>query len=210
MTVERMRDRRPGMGAAPPRRWGRQPWAAALAVFITTVLITTVAGSTVAHATAAGGVPGVSRSAPSRGASTTDTTYVPPLSGRLRVLRAFEPPPKPYAAGHRGVDLDAVVAAPVLAAGAGQVTFAGQVAGRGLVVIRHADGISTEYEPLAPLVTSGQAVARGQPIGRLSGQHDRWPAGRCLHWGARRGDAYLDPLLLLLALGPVRLLPWPD
>ncbi len=126
------------------------------------------------------------------------------------MLRAFEPPPKPYAAGHRGVDLDAAVAAPVLAAGAGQVTFAGQVAGRGLVVIRHADGISTEYEPLAPLVTSGQAVARGQPIGRLSGQHDRWPAGRCLHWGARRGDAYLDPLLLLLALGPVRLLPWPD
>ena len=30
----------------------------------------------------------------------------------------------------------------------------------------------------------------------------------CLHWGARRGDTYLDPLSLLRPLGPVRLLPW--
>lgn len=135
--------------------------------------------------------------------------YALPLFGPMRVLRRFEPPPTPYSAGHRGVDLEARAGPIVLAAGAGVVTFAGRVAGRGVVVIAHPDGIRTEYEPVAALVVAGQAVARGRPIGRLVGRHDRWPPGRCLHWGARRGDTYLDPLLLLRALGPVRLLPWP-
>jgi murein DD-endopeptidase MepM/ murein hydrolase activator NlpD len=137
------------------------------------------------------------------------STYSAPIPGPLHVLRPFEPPPTPYAAGHRGVDLAASPGAAVLAAADGQVTFAGSVAGRGVVVILHADGIRTEYEPVAPLVAPGQAVARGQPIARLRGQHDHWPSGQCLHWGARRGDTYIDPMSLLRPLGPVRLLPWP-
>lgn len=140
---------------------------------------------------------------------TTPTTYTAPIAGPLQVLRPFEPPPTPYAAGHRGVDLAAPPGGLVLAAAAGRVTFAGPVAGRGVVVIAHADGIRTEYEPVAPLVAPGQTVARGQPIARLRGQHDNWPAGQCLHWGARRGDPYIDPMSLLRPLGPVRLLPWP-
>jgi murein DD-endopeptidase MepM/ murein hydrolase activator NlpD len=135
-------------------------------------------------------------------------SYAAPIAGPLHVLRPFEPPPTPYSAGHRGVDLRAPLRGLVLAAGAGQVTFAGMVAGRGVVVIAHADGIRTEYEPVRPLVAAGQAVARGQPIGRVSGQHGGWPPGQCLHWGARRGEVYFDPLLLLRPLGPVRLLPW--
>jgi murein DD-endopeptidase MepM/ murein hydrolase activator NlpD len=134
--------------------------------------------------------------------------YRPPLSGRIIVLRRFEPPPTPYSAGHRGVDLGATSGAPVVAAAAGRVSFAGQVAGRGVVVIAHRDGIRTEYEPVLPLVSAGEIVTPGQPIGRLHGTHDQQPPDRCLHWGARRGDAYIDPLLLLAPLGPVRLLPW--
>lgn len=125
------------------------------------------------------------------------------------MLRRFEPPPTPYAAGHRGVDLGVGRSATVLAAGAGVVTFAGPVAGRGVVVIGHPDGIRTEYEPIAPSVSEGQVVAAGQPIGELRGRHGAWPAATCLHWGARRGETYLDPMLLLRPLGPVRLLPWP-
>jgi murein DD-endopeptidase MepM/ murein hydrolase activator NlpD len=135
--------------------------------------------------------------------------YALPLPGPLHVLRRFEPPPTPYSAGHRGVDLEAGAGPVVLAAASGVVSFAGPVAGRGVVVIAHPDGIRTEYEPVAALVVAGQAVVRGQPIGRLAGRHDRWPPGRCLHWGARRGDTYLDPLQLRRPLGPVRLLPWP-
>ena len=158
----------------------------------------------------AGSVGSVASSAPRTVVSPAPgAVYSLPLAGPLRVLRRFEPPPTPYAAGHRGVDLEGPAGAVVLAAASGRVSFAGQVAGRGVVVIQHPDGIRTEYEPVASSVAAGQAVARGQPIGQLRGQHDRWPPGRCLHWGARRGEVYVDPLLLLRPLGPVRLLPWP-
>lgn len=127
----------------------------------------------------------------------------------VRVVHPFDPPATPYGPGHLGVDLAVRPGAVVRAAGAGVVGFAGSVAGRGLVVIRHPDGISTEYEPLRPSVRVGAAVARGQPIGRIAGTHGACPRGRCLHWGAKRDDTYLDPMTLLRPLGPVRLLPWP-
>jgi murein DD-endopeptidase MepM/ murein hydrolase activator NlpD len=92
------------------------------------------------------------------------------------------------------------------------VRFAGPVAGRGVVVLQHPDGISTEYEPVRalPRVVAGAAVIRGAPLGVVVGTHHGCSPGRCLHWGARRGDRYLDPLSLLVPLGPVALLPWRD
>ena len=96
----------------------------------------------------------------------------------------------------------------MLAAGAGVVRFAGRVAGRGVVVLVHPDGISTEYEPVATTVVTGQPVTAGQRIGRVQGRHRGCPPAGCLHWGARRGTGYLDPLSLLGPLGLVRLLPW--
>ncbi len=137
-----------------------------------------------------------------------DARYRAPLPGPIVVLRRFEPPPTPYSAGHRGVDLGASRGSLVLAASAGRVSFAGRVAGRGVVVIAHGDGIRTEYEPVAPLVSTGQVVTSGQPIGRVRGTHDGQPPDRRLHWGARRGSEYINPLLLLRPLGPVRLLRW--
>jgi murein DD-endopeptidase MepM/ murein hydrolase activator NlpD len=132
--------------------------------------------------------------------------YTAPVRGA--VLRPFLPPPTPYAAGHRGVDLAAPAGAPVRAAADGVVRFAGPVAGRGVLVIAHPDGVSTEYEPVRPLVAAGTAVVRGEPVARVSGRHVGCPRS-CLHWGARRGGVYLDPLTLLRPLGPVVLLPWP-
>jgi murein DD-endopeptidase MepM/ murein hydrolase activator NlpD len=133
-------------------------------------------------------------------------SYAPPLPALL-VVRGFDPPATRYGAGHLGVDLRADTGARVLAAGAGIVRFAGPVAGRGVVVIAHSDGVSTEYEPVRALVRPGAVVTRGEPIGVLDGTHPGCP-GRCLHWGARRASAYLDPLSLLRPLGVVRLLPW--
>jgi murein DD-endopeptidase MepM/ murein hydrolase activator NlpD len=135
--------------------------------------------------------------------------YQPPVPAPLRVLRAFDPPADPFGPGHLGVDLAAGRHAVVRAAGAGVVTFAGPVAGRGVVVIAHPDGVRTEYEPVQPQVEVGAAVRGGEPIGRLAGRHPGCAPRRCLHWGARRGDTYLDPMSLLRPLGPVRLLPWP-
>jgi murein DD-endopeptidase MepM/ murein hydrolase activator NlpD len=130
-----------------------------------------------------------------------------PLAGPPPVTRAFEPPAGPFGPGHRGVDLAAAPGASVLAAADGVVAFAGMVAGRPVVSIDHADGLRTTYEPVDPSVAAGQAVARGSPIGTLLAGHAGCPAAACLHWGVRRGESYLDPLALLLAVR-VRLLPW--
>lgn len=105
------------------------------------------------------------------------------------------------------MDLAGVNGTPVLAAGAGTVVFAGQVAGRGVVSVDHPGGVRTTYEPVSPTVAAGDLVARGQQIGTLVPGHADCSAVACLHWGARRGVDYLDPLRLL-GLGPVRLLPW--
>lgn len=132
-----------------------------------------------------------------------------PLAGVPVVARPFEPPPAPWAAGHRGVDLAAPPESPVVAAGAGVVSFAGYVAGTGVVSVRHAGGLRTTYEPVLPAVRVGTTVAAGDLIGHLMPGHgDCGPARWCLHWGLLRGSTYLDPLTLLRR-GPVRLLPLP-
>ena len=122
------------------------------------------------------------------------------------VVRGFDPPPEPWLAGHRGVDLAAPPGTPVLSAGPGRVVFVGQVAGRGVVSVDHANGSRTTYEPVTPAVRAGDALLAGQTLGTLSAGHPGCPAEACLHWGLRRGDAYLDPLALL-GRGRVRLLP---
>src|SRR4051794_28305744 len=123
-----------------------------------------------------------------------------------RVVRRFDPPPERWMAGHRGVDLAVPVGAVVRSAGAGTVSFAGVVAGRGVVSVAHTGGLRTTYEPVEPSVRAGDAVVSGRRIGTVSAGHPGCPALACLHWGLRRADQYLDPLALL-GLGRVRLLP---
>jgi murein DD-endopeptidase MepM/ murein hydrolase activator NlpD len=132
--------------------------------------------------------------------------WVAPMAGELVVTRPFEPPPTPFSAGHRGVDLGSTPWSPVLAAGDGVVLFAGMVAGRPVVSIDHAGGLRTTYEPVDPSVRAGQQIARGSPIGTLSAGHAGCPRQACLHWGLRRGESYLDPMALL-EIPRVRLLP---
>lgn len=134
--------------------------------------------------------------------------WTAPLAGPLPVGRRFEAPAHAYGPGHRGVDLHGPAGAPVLAAGDGVVAFAGMVAGRPVVSIDHADGLRTTYEPVEPSVGAGQVVARGSPIGVLSPGHAGCSVEACLHWGLRRGQAYLDPLALLRP-PRIRLLPIP-
>jgi murein DD-endopeptidase MepM/ murein hydrolase activator NlpD len=131
-----------------------------------------------------------------------------PLSGQAPVVRPFQPPPTPYSAGHRGVDLATSPGEAVRAAAAGTVTFAGMLADRGVIVIAHADGISTEYEPVVALIRRGQVVEPGDVIAEVAGSHNGCPPGSCLHWGARRDGAYFDPMTLLQPLGPVHLIAW--
>ncbi len=132
-----------------------------------------------------------------------------PLQPTPRVVRAFDPPDSTWGAGHRGVDLAGSLGQVVHTALAGRVTFAARLAGRGVVVVDHG-ATRTTYEPVSATVRVGDVLARGQPLGtlELAGSHC-FPRA-CLHWGWRRGDTYLDPLLLVGG-GPVVLLPlWQD
>ncbi|PFG19318.1 murein hydrolase activator EnvC family protein [Serinibacter salmoneus] len=114
------------------------------------------------------------------------------------VLRAFDPPDQPWLPGHRGVDLALAAGEPVRAAADGVVAFAGPVAGRTVVSIDHADGVRTTYEPLAAIVSTGESVQRGAVIGLLSPvERPGHAADSGLHWGARLGSDYLDPLSLV-------------
>lgn len=106
-----------------------------------------------------------------------------PLPGIPTVLRPFQPPPTPYAAGHRGVDLAAPVGASVLAAGTGVIGYAGRLAGRGVVTVVHGP-LRTTYEPVTAVVQAGQSVRVGEQIGRLEPPTGHCGIGRsCLHWG---------------------------
>ena len=127
---------------------------------------------------------------------------VAPVPGPVE--RGFDQLEQPWLSGHRGVDLRAEPGEAVRAAAAGRVTYAGTLAGRGVVVIEHGD-LRTTYLPVDASVRVGSTVAAGQVIGTLTAGHG-CPDGSCLHWGLKRGDTYLDPLSLI-ASADLRLLP---
>lgn len=132
--------------------------------------------------------------------------YRAPTALPVRVLRPFVRPAQPWAAGHRGIDLDAAIGTPVLAPAPGTVAVAGTVVDRGVVTIVHADGRRSSLEPVVPAVVVGQRVAAGDVVGAVSGERSHC-ATACLHWGVRDGLDYVDPLTLLPGGGPVVLLP---
>lgn len=134
-----------------------------------------------------------------------------PVGARPTVLRGWEPPATVYGRGHRGVDLAAPPGSPVRAVAPGRVSFAGRVAGRGVVSVELAGtDLRTTYEPVTASVEKGAELAAGEVVGTVepTGSHC---TSTCVHWGLRRGEAYLDPLSLLppwlLHRGPSRLLP---
>lgn len=125
-----------------------------------------------------------------------------PTGSPAAVARDFDPPEQPWLAGHRGVDLDVAVGSQVRAPADGVVVFAGTVVDRGVVSLQHG-AFRSAFEPVAPLVTAGDPVVRGQVIATVEQGH----SPGALHWGVRTGpDAYVNPLRMLV--GPVVLKPW--
>lgn len=144
----------------------------------------------------------------------TSPGYLRPVKGPI--IRHFEPPPTPYAAGHRGIDMAVPIGTTVVASNDGVVAFAGPVATQLFVSIDHADGIRTTYSFLSAIsVEEGAIVARGQPIA-LSGPGHAGSTQPHLHLGARIGDTYIDPEPLLLdglrrdLSQAIRLVPIPE
>lgn len=147
-----------------------------------------VAGGQPAGAGQASGEPSPAGTAAAARQAGPTVTVVAPLDGP--VLRRFVPPTAPYGPGHRGVKLGASPGDPVGAATAGRVSFAGEVAGTGWVTVSHGGGLATTYGPVEAVVERGQRVRPGETLGHVAAAHQ-------LHWGARVGDDYVDPLSLL-------------
>lgn len=100
---------------------------------------------------------------------------------------------------HSGIDYAAPQGSKVLSAGAGTVTFVGQMSGYGNVVeITHANGLVTRYGHLSAfLAKEGQKVSTGTPIARV-GSTGR-STGPHLHFEVRRSDNAVDPARYLNA-----------
>lgn len=124
--------------------------------------------------------------------------HAPPVDAPVQ--DRFREPAGPYGPGNRGLDYATEPGTAVLASAPGEVTFAGLVGGTRHVVLLHADGLRTSYSFLAEVsVRRGDVVSRGAALGR---------SGSSLHFGARAGERYVDPALLLAgAEVDVRLVP---
>lgn len=131
--------------------------------------------------------------------------WVWPLHPEPRVARGFDPPDQPWLPGHRGVDLVGEPGAIVRSPAAGEITFAGVIAGRGVLVVSHGAMRST-FEPVSTDLPVGSIVTEEQPVGTLSASGGHCLPRTCLHWGVLRGDVYLDPLSFV-GKGPIILLP---
>ena len=119
-------------------------------------------------------------------AAASPVTYKPPVDAP--VTDSFRPPAERWRAGNRGVDYATEPGGAVAASADGEVVFAGQVGGQQHVVVLHADGVRTSYSFLrSASVRRGHRVTQGQQVGTSNGS---------LHFGARIGEAYVDPTLL--------------
>jgi murein DD-endopeptidase MepM/ murein hydrolase activator NlpD len=129
--------------------------------------------------------------------------YRPPVDAEI--VDRFRPPSRPYGPGNLGIDYATAPGDPVRAARSGVVTFAGQVGGDLIVVVRHPDGLRTTSALLGALsVRRGDDVRQGQTLGTAG--------DRPLHFGVRAGagatEVYLDPELLFAGdLERARLVP---
>jgi murein DD-endopeptidase MepM/ murein hydrolase activator NlpD len=95
---------------------------------------------------------------------------------------------------HKGIDIAAPFGAPIQAAAAGRVVFAGPNKGYGnMVMIEHADGRRTLYAHAEALyVKVGATVAAGQTIAAVgSTGHSTGPH---VHFEIRVGDQAVNPL----------------
>ena len=129
-----------------------------------------------------------------------------PLDPPPPVLRPFDPPDQRWGSGHRGVDLGAALGSRVRSPANGTVVFAGVLAGRGVVVVRHSDGLRSTFEPVGAGPPVGTQVAAGAGVGTVADQPGHCAPRACLHWGVLRGRTYLDPMAFLRR-APVILLP---
>ena len=135
-----------------------------------------------------------------------------PIEGLVGVdvINQYLGPETPYSAGHRGIDLPAVLGTPVVSPATGTVSFVGQVGYRNLISIQFGASNTASLEPVCSELTEGMTVTIGEPIGLLcegTPEYQWHCASTCLHFGTRNERGYFSPLALIGGLAPSRLVP---
>jgi murein DD-endopeptidase MepM/ murein hydrolase activator NlpD len=104
------------------------------------------------------------------------------------ILDPYRPPQCTWCPGNRGIEFDTPVGLEVRAVRSGYVSFVGQVAGTGYVVVDIGEGLRVTYGGILPgNLRRGDPVSAGSVIGIAQG---------AVHLGVRRGDIYVDPAVL--------------
>jgi hypothetical protein len=156
-----------------------------------------------------------------------------PVTGA--VVRGFDARAGPYGPGHRGVDIAARVGEQVRAPAAGEVVFAGPVAGINWVSILVAPGVLVTLGPLLDPPLTAASVRTKIPVGRVAPGHSAAqvhpgdpvgpggpvgpgdPVGQggpdgettTLHLSVRVNGVYVDPMAHLVDRSRPRLAPLP-
>jgi murein DD-endopeptidase MepM/ murein hydrolase activator NlpD len=120
------------------------------------------------------------------------------------VIRGFARPADAWSAGHRGIDLPAVVGERLVAPTRVRVAFAGRVVDRDVVTLDAGGGWLATFDGATSTLETGSVLEAGAPVAVVSPT----PHCACVHVGLRYDGEYVNPLLAWGEVPRAVLLPW--
>ena len=127
-----------------------------------------------------------------------------PLERSRQVSRGFLAPATEFGAGHRGIDLPAVVGERLVAPTRVRVAFAGRVVDRDVVTLDAGGGWLATFDGATSTLETGSVLEAGAPVAVVSPT----PHCACVHVGLRYDGEYVNPLLAWGEVPRAVLLPW--
>lgn len=125
-----------------------------------------------------------------------------PFRGGFTLVKAFNPPDRPWLSGSRGVWLNlhnpqGTIESPC----DGRVIYSAELAGRKVLSI-DCGGIHSTFEPVVTTLHTGQSVKRGEQIASVPPLESEWTSTSIqegeIHWGAKVSRTrYINPLRML-------------
>jgi hypothetical protein len=123
-------------------------------------------------------------------------------------LNHYLAPMTEYRAGHRGIDLPAIIGDPVLSPATGEISFVGKVGYRNVVSVKFGSSLTASIEPVCSEMLEGTPVTIGEDIGFLCEPDPEYVwhcIETCMHFGTRSEAGYFSPLTLIGGLSPSKL-----
>lgn len=156
-------------------------------------LMATLCVALAALATAAWACADTGRHAAQASEECAELMVLPVRAGRIASV--FERPEYQWSSGHRGIDVALDASRELIAPADGVVSFAGKVASKSVVSLRHGS-LTLTFEPAQTTLQHGTQVARGEAFAIAQGVSDHC-ADTCVHWGIKDDAGYVDPSTLL-------------